>query len=118
MQKRAILVELEKYCKMTLWLQKSASIQPRADHAKIGIPAYPDTATGIPVHRYKHRPYRNFLIEDANVDPVFLEPILCSNSERFCCWPLIINSNACCTLLASSSMQPEFAVVKANTLFT
>ena len=37
-QKSANLVELEKSCKMSLWLQKSASIQPRSDLPKFGLP--------------------------------------------------------------------------------
>ena len=43
-QKRANLVDLEKCCKMNVWLQKAASIQPRTDLPKrMGYRHYPQT---------------------------------------------------------------------------
>ena len=43
-QKRANLVDLEKCCKMNVWLQKAASIQPRTDLPKrLGYRHYPQT---------------------------------------------------------------------------
>ena len=45
-QKRANHVELEKYRKLSLYLQNSASILPRTDPPKFGLPVYRHTCSG------------------------------------------------------------------------
>ena len=59
MQKLTNLVELEKFCRMSLWLQKRASIQPRTDIPKFELPVYRYTGSGISVYRDMHRPSRH-----------------------------------------------------------
>ena len=44
-QKRANLVDVDKCCKMTIELYKSALIHPRAELPKVGLPVYRSTGT-------------------------------------------------------------------------
>ena len=52
MQKLANLVELEKYCEMSLQLKKLMPIQPRTDIPKVGLSIYRYTGITVPEGMY------------------------------------------------------------------